>query len=177
MKATREYKIRKANANETDAILACLRSAFETYRAEYTPAAFADTVLDSETIKSRMRDMSVLVAVSEDMVVGTIGCGVNGEEGHLRGMAVYPDWQGTELASALLSAAENELRRSKCTFVTLDTTKPLKRAIRFYESTASRPPAGSPISSECSCTNTPSPWQIITVLVARNETGAERRSA
>jgi hypothetical protein len=56
MKATREYKIRKANADDTDAILACLWSAFERYRVEYTPARFADTVFDSETIQSRMRE-------------------------------------------------------------------------------------------------------------------------
>jgi len=133
MKTTRRYKIRRANAEDTYAILACLRAAFETYRPQYTPEGFADTVLDEETIKRRMLEMSVLVAVCEDTVVGTIGCAVKAEEGHLRGMAVHPDWQGTEIASALLRAAENELRGRKCTFVTLDTTAPLKRAARFYE--------------------------------------------
>ncbi|HLW53483.1 MAG TPA: GNAT family N-acetyltransferase [Candidatus Angelobacter sp.] len=133
MKTGREYKIRKADANDADGVLACLRAAFERYRAQYTPEGFADTVLDSETIKSRMREMLVLVAVCEGTIIGTIGYSVKGREGHLRGMAVHPDWQGTEVASALLSAAEDELRRSNCTFVNLDTTEPLKRAARFYE--------------------------------------------
>lgn len=57
----------------------------------------------------------------------------NGAEGHLRGVAVSPEWQGSGVATALLRAAENELRTNGCTFVTLDTTAPLKRATRFYE--------------------------------------------
>ena len=75
----------------------------------------------------------VAVAKSEDAVVGTIGCGAHGAEGHMRGMAVLPGWQGTGVASALLEAAETELRKSGCTHVTLDTTAPLARAVRFYE--------------------------------------------
>lgn len=79
--------------------------------------------------------MSLFVAVNEDgEVVGTIGCAslVN-HEGHLRGMAVLPDRQGSGLAGQLLERAESELRDLGCTRVTLDTTEPLKRAVRFYE--------------------------------------------
>lgn len=60
-------------------------------------------------------------------------CAVNGTEGHLLGMAVLPEWQGAGVAAALLRAAENELLNNGCTFVTLDTTAPLKQATRFYE--------------------------------------------
>lgn len=77
--------------------------------------------------------MCVFVAVSAETIVGTIGCKANLEEGHLRGMAVLPEWQGTKVASSLLQAAEAELRRAGCKFVTLDTTRPLERAIRFYQ--------------------------------------------
>jgi len=129
----RLFQIRKADANDADAILACLGAAFEGYRCQYTPAAFADTVLDSETIQRRLREMSVIVAISEGTIIGTIGSGISGEEGHLRGMAVLPAWQGTRVASALLQTAERELLRNGCTYLTLDTTEPLQRAIRFYE--------------------------------------------
>lgn len=88
---------------------------------------------DSETIQRRMREMCVFVAVSEKKIIGTIGDGISGTEGHLRGMAVLPDWQGTGVASALLHAAEDDLLRNGCTLVTLGTTEPLKRATRFYE--------------------------------------------
>src|SRR5262245_32369362 len=76
--------------------------------------------------------MCVFVAVSEGYVVGTVACAASGEEGHLRGMAVLPDWQGSGVASALLQAAEAEIRNQHCKRVTLDTTEPLARAVRFY---------------------------------------------
>jgi GNAT superfamily N-acetyltransferase len=127
------FKIRKAVAKDSAAILDCLGASFEGYRNEYTPGAFADTVLNSESIEHRLRDMCVLVAVAERRVVGTIGFCVHGAEGHLRGMAVLPAWQGTGVAASLLNAAEKELRKCGCANATLDTTEPLKRAIRFYE--------------------------------------------
>jgi [ribosomal protein S18]-alanine N-acetyltransferase len=125
-------QIRKAAADDGQAILACLAAAFAPYRDQYTPEAFADTVMDAASVQERLREMCVFVALSEGRVVGTIGCKANGEEGHLRGMAVLPEWQGRPLALSLLEAAEAELRRGGCTLVTLDTTTPLQRAIRFY---------------------------------------------
>jgi N-acetylglutamate synthase-like GNAT family acetyltransferase len=133
MKTTPDFRIREAEAKDGNGILACLQAAFARYRAEYTPEAFADTVLDSETIKVRLRDMHVFVAILEERIVGTIGCAINEKEGHLRGMAVHPDLQGTEVGLRLLREVEKQLRKSGCTFVTLDTTEPLKRATRFYE--------------------------------------------
>jgi GNAT superfamily N-acetyltransferase len=130
---TTAFEIRKADTEDSRAILACLAVTFERYRSQYTPEGFSDTVLDAETIQRRMREMCVLVAESGGKIIGTIGYGVSGAEGHLRGMAVLPDWQGAGVASALLRAAEDGLLRAGCTCVTLDTTEPLKRATRFYE--------------------------------------------
>jgi ribosomal protein S18 acetylase RimI-like enzyme len=91
--------------------------------------------LTPDTVLDRLQSMSVLVAVSTTgEVAGTIASQVaSGQEGHLRGMAVRPAWQGTGIADALLTAAERELLDRKCSRVTLDTTEPLQRAIRFYE--------------------------------------------
>jgi len=90
-------------------------------------------VLDSQSIEHRLSDMCVFVAVSEGDVVGTIACAATGDEGHLRGMAVLPDWQGTGVASALLEAAEAEIRNQCRKRITLNTTEPLARAMSFYE--------------------------------------------
>lgn len=74
--------------------------------------------------------MAIFVAVANDgHVIGTVGCA----EGHIRGMAVRPDWQGRGIAEDLLGAAEQHARDEGSTRVTLDTTAPLERAIRFYE--------------------------------------------
>jgi ribosomal protein S18 acetylase RimI-like enzyme len=77
--------------------------------------------------------MCLFVAVAAGYVVGTVGCQALGNgEGHLRGMAVLPEWQAKGVAKALLAAAETELRRRQCRRITLDTTEPLQRAVRFY---------------------------------------------
>jgi GNAT superfamily N-acetyltransferase len=85
--------------------------------------------------------MSLFVAVADTgEVAGTIGCARSGDdEGHLRGMAVLPGWQGSGVAEHLLKQAEAELRDLGCRRVTLDTTAPLKRAMRFYERHGYRP--------------------------------------
>jgi GNAT superfamily N-acetyltransferase len=44
-----------------------------------------------------------------------------------------PVWQGRGVAEALLESAEAELIGRKCNRITLDTTEPLERAMRFYE--------------------------------------------
>jgi ribosomal protein S18 acetylase RimI-like enzyme len=48
-------------------------------------------------------------------------------------MAVRPGDHGHGVATRLLEAAEGALRQRVCTYVTLDTTSPLRRAIAFYE--------------------------------------------
>lgn len=139
--------IRKATSGDSAGTLRCLATAFEAYRNRYTPEAFADTVLTPETLQTRLTTMCVFVAVSDSgEIVGTIGChvvhpvadpnvdqNVHSREGHIRGMAVLSEWQGSGLASKLLASAESELRALGCSRITLDTTAPLRPAIRFYE--------------------------------------------
>ena len=129
-----DFFIRHANAEDASAILNCLAAAFEPYRSRYTPGAWLDTVLTPETLQQRMLSMGVLVAVSpQEGVIGTIALASMDEEGHLRGMAVMPAWHGRGVAEALLLAAEDDLIRRGCNRMTLDTTEPLQRAMRFYE--------------------------------------------
>jgi len=129
------FSIRRVRHGDAAGILECLHSAFAPYQETYTPAAFADTVLAPDTIRHRLREMSVFVAIDgPGEIIGTIGCAaVSRREGHLRGMAVLPHRQGQGVAERLLQAAEEELRARKCSRATLDTTAPLVRAIRFYE--------------------------------------------
>jgi GNAT superfamily N-acetyltransferase len=124
--------LRNAAADDAEGILACLASAFEAYRSQYTYEAYADTVLDLPSLQLRLREMSVLVARCGNQIVGTIAFAAKGDDGHLRGMAVRPEWQGRGVAPRLLDTAVKALRQRNCRFVTLDTTEPLERAIQFY---------------------------------------------
>jgi GNAT superfamily N-acetyltransferase len=138
---TEELLIRSADRNDAPGILACLASAFAPYRDSYTPQAFDDTVSTPAALEARLATMQIYVAVTEaGVIAGTIACSrVDREEGHLRGMAVHPDWHGRSVAQALLRAAENRLLAAGCTRISLDTTAPLQRAIRFYERNGFRP--------------------------------------
>ena len=133
--------IRRAVRSDISEILGCLRDAFATYESQYSPDGFVDTVLTEKTLRERLDAMTVFVAVDRaSRIVGTLGCGVQpGREGHLRGMAVTPTWQGNGVAGRLLATAEDHLRKSGCTCVTLDTTQPLRRAVCFYQRHGYRP--------------------------------------
>lgn len=129
------FFVRLAEGKDTLGILDCLRAAFEEYRQSYTAEAFLDTVLTAETLQQRLENMVVFAAADADgRIWGTIACKVVKKgEGHLRGMAVLPHLRGAGIAERLLNRAEEELRSHNCIRVTLDTTEPLQRAMRFYE--------------------------------------------
>ena len=130
-----EFTIRRATEADARGILDCLAAAFEAYRSSYTRDAYSDTVLTPETLSQRLTTMQVFIAFSpSEGIVGTIACAIAGEgEGHLRGMAVLPEFQGRGIAESLLKTAEAALVQQGCSRVTLDATEPLLRAMRFYE--------------------------------------------
>jgi GNAT superfamily N-acetyltransferase len=133
MESPTRIEVRAADHGDVSAILQCLTAAFAPFRTEYTPAAFADTVLSQQTLHLRMRQMRVLVATVGGSVVGTVSGVCHAGEGHLRGMAVLPGWHGRGVAAELLAAIEDWLRSHRCNRITLDTTLPLKAAMKFYE--------------------------------------------
>ncbi|HJQ13018.1 MAG TPA: GNAT family N-acetyltransferase [Gemmatimonadaceae bacterium] len=130
-----KFVIRQAEVADAAAIAVCLREAFEPYRSQYTAGAFADTVPDEAGIQDRLRTMTCFVAFNPTgEIVGTVAAHAQMSDiGHLRGMAVRKKWQGSGVAAELLAAAEEFLRDRGCNLITLDTTRPLARAIRFYE--------------------------------------------
>src|SRR6266581_1694206 len=101
MKNLGEIVIRAAGWGDEEEILRCLAAAFEPYRAEYTPAAYADTVLDQASLKKRLQYMYVLVAVASEGIVGTVAASLVNGEGHLRGMAVRPECHATQMPLAI----------------------------------------------------------------------------
>jgi GNAT superfamily N-acetyltransferase len=133
MEPQKEIAVRTAIPEDSTGILRCLREAFEPYRMAYTPTAFLDTVLTSDTFVTRLHTMTIFVAANKGEIVGTIACRrVNESQGHLRGMAVLPAWHGKGIAQLLLETAQAEIRAWGCSRVTLNTTQPLERAVQFY---------------------------------------------
>jgi len=135
MAAPGTFTIRRATLDDANEVLRCLYSAFAPYQHCYTKIAFEDTTLTRDSYPVRLAEMSVFVALDDSgRVIGTIASNVAGvREGHLRGMAVLPECQANGVANQLLICAESDLLRQNCSHVTLDTTEPLQRAMRFYE--------------------------------------------
>jgi len=78
--------------------------------------------------------MFVYVALTRrGRVVGTVAAAIADGQGHLRGMAVHPDFQHRGVAAKLLERALADLGARHCRRVTLDTTRPLRTAAKFYE--------------------------------------------
>jgi len=135
MSSVEPITIRQATDSDASGILTCLQAAFEPFQTAYTASAYEDTVLTPESLCDRLGGMSVLVALNPSgRVVGSVAYQIlHGAEGHLRGMAVLPDVQGRGIADQLLARAEAEFIKANCSQITLDTTEPLERAMRFYE--------------------------------------------
>ena len=125
--------IRQAGHGDVEGIQHCLEAAFGPYRADYTAGAYSDTVPDEVGVLQRVELMHVLVAVASEEIAGTVSALLGTGEGHLRGMAVRPEWHGNGLSALLLHTIESWLKNKGCRRVTLDTVLPLQAAIRFYE--------------------------------------------
>jgi len=127
-------EIRPATLADAAAIASCLAEVFECYRDAYSLAAFGDTVPNRDGIALRIQHMRVLIAaIDSKKIVGTVSATINSDHGHLRGMAVLPEFQGSGIALKLLAEIEHWLRSQGCRGVTLDTTEPLTVAMKFYE--------------------------------------------
>ena len=126
--------IRRAELKDIPGVIDCLAAAFEPYRQSYTPDGFRNTVPTAEDAARRLEEMTILIAEhGSSSIIGSISYQVlDSWEGHLRGMAVIPEFQRKGIAERMLLAAEAALRKLGCSRVTLDTTLPLKRATRFY---------------------------------------------
>ncbi len=133
MSSLEEIVIRQAESGDVESVRQCLVAAFEPYRSYYTAGAYLDTVPDEASVLQRVQKMHLLVAVAPEGVVGTVGASLGNGEGHLRGMAVRPEWHGTGLSALLLHTIETWVESHGCKRVTLDTVLPLQAAIRFYE--------------------------------------------
>ena len=137
--------VRRATPADAEGVLACLVAAFAPYESSYTREAYKDTVLSGEAYIQRLQRMTILIAETPiQTVIGTVAYAVVAEgHGHLRGMAVHPEHQGQGVAELLIKSAEEDLRTLGCLRATLNTTQPLRRAVRFYERCGYRATGGA----------------------------------
>ena len=83
---TQAFTISEGGQQHAEGILRTLSEAFAPYRSSYTLAAYADTVLNPDALRQRLKEMTILLAVDRsDNVIGTVAYKVgHGAEGHIR---------------------------------------------------------------------------------------------
>jgi N-acetylglutamate synthase-like GNAT family acetyltransferase len=127
---------RKAKISEINEIYLILLKAFEPYRKNYTNGAFNATVLSPDDIKNRIlgKKFEIYVLTLNKHIIGTLSITKKFQDQlYIRSMAVLPDYQGRGLGFLMLKEINKLAKRKKIKTISLDTSKPLKRAIKFYK--------------------------------------------
>jgi N-acetylglutamate synthase-like GNAT family acetyltransferase len=126
-------KIRLAGSEDAPAIAPLLAESFAEYRQLYTMEGFAATAITSEQITARLEEGPVWVALSDEMVVGTVSVVARSGSLYIRGMAVRPSSRGQCIGELLLAEVEKFAVTKGLRRLFLSTTPFLNRAIRLYE--------------------------------------------
>jgi ribosomal protein S18 acetylase RimI-like enzyme len=106
---------------------------FAEYRPIYTPEGYAATAITPVEIIDRIKEGSVWVALSDEMVVGTVSVVAKSGSLYVRGMAVRPTARGQRIGELLLAQVETFAEAARFRRLFLSTTPFLDRAIRLYE--------------------------------------------
>ncbi len=143
-RACHAVAVRRATADDAEAMAEALRAAFAEYAPLYTPGGLAATTPDGETLRARLEDGPAWVAVRGGAVIGTLGAVPRGDTLYLRSMAVLPAARGARVGARLFATAETYARAHGQTRLLLSTTPFLARAIRLYERLGMRRVAEEP---------------------------------
>jgi len=127
------FQIRLAAAEDAESIALVLLAAFLAYRPAYTPQAFAATTPPAETIRERMSEGLIWVALLNDRIVGTVAAVAEDVSWYIRSMAVLPAARGQGAGKSLLGQLEGYAVERGCRRLYLRTAPFLDPAIRLYE--------------------------------------------
>ena len=132
----KNIKIRIAKQNEIKDIRRIFQEAFEPYRKYYTKQAFSHAILLSEQeFKDRLNDpnKTILVAIYENIIIGTISLIFKDKHVYLQNMAVKPSFQGFGIGRFLMEEVERIVKEKDFCIIVLECFKPLKRAQVLYK--------------------------------------------
>jgi len=113
-----------------------LAAAFESFRDEYTPEAFAETIATDKIIRERIKakNTNVFIAKNGFEIIGTVAAQIKTpDELYLESMAVLPGFSRKGVGQAILDAVEADAKERNFKSIVLETYEPLKAAIALYE--------------------------------------------
>jgi ribosomal protein S18 acetylase RimI-like enzyme len=130
-----KFNFRIAETSEINEIHKILVKSFYPYRKDYTEDAFNATVLTPSEIKRRIKEdlFKVYVAIADNRIVGTGSIVPKEDSYYLRSMAVIPDFQRHGIGTFILDNICSKAQQNCVNKITLETSKALNNAIRFYK--------------------------------------------
>lgn len=95
---------------------------------------YTGTYQDEEITRRRLEGATLTYILQDGSeLVGSISLSVEGEIGYLNQLAVSPRHRRLGLGRKLVQLAEEEAGKRGCMLVKLDTAKPAKHLIEFYQ--------------------------------------------
>jgi ribosomal protein S18 acetylase RimI-like enzyme len=84
--------------------------------------------------KLKVNSELLLVGILGGEVVGTCMAGYEGHRGWINYLAVHPDYRRLGIATIMMKAAEDKLRKMGCPKINVQIRKSNQEVIKFYES-------------------------------------------
>ena len=138
MSSTPSIEIRLAESDDAAAIAFLLAEAFAEYRSLYTPDGYAATAISRAEVVRRIEEGPVWVALSGELILGTVSVVPKGGSLYVRGMAVLSTARGRRIGELLLAQVEKFAASKGIRRLFLSTTPFLDRAIRLYQKSGFR---------------------------------------
>lgn len=126
------FYVRQATVSDVDGIYDITKSAFISYARL---AGLKTTDALSETKEDIIKDIEsslVLVAVIDDLVVGSVRIAINGDEGYLSRFGVDTNYQNIGIGKCLMNLVDIKMRALKIKKLKLHTASRVSSLVRFY---------------------------------------------
>jgi ribosomal protein S18 acetylase RimI-like enzyme len=126
---------RKAKINDKEKIYNILLNSFKPYKKDYTEKGYYSTILSPEKIEERINEniFKIFVVTIDKKIVGTVSILHQDDRYYIRSMAVEPDYQNKGVGLFILENIFDIAKNENIKKISLESFKPLKKAVRFYE--------------------------------------------
>jgi len=133
--ANKKLVLRRAKINEEYDIYDILIEAFEPYKKDFTLKGYKAAILNPDEFKKRIIEniFMVFVITLNKRIIGTVSILHKTDSFYIRSMAVHPDYQNKGIGFFILENISNFAKKEKIKKLSLESFKPLFKAVRFYE--------------------------------------------
>ncbi|MFX0125509.1 MAG: GNAT family N-acetyltransferase [Candidatus Hodarchaeota archaeon] len=130
-----EILVSEASIDVTQEIWDVLSEAFAPYHKFYTEKAYSATVISPFEIKQRIQDPNIIVLIAsyKKKIVGTASIETQGNNLHIRSMAVSPKYQRKGISSSILEKIFVISKESSTKTISLECFDPLIEAKMLYK--------------------------------------------